>query len=175
MNEKLEKYKIMQEFTLNEGHVLWNFSQSYLIANTIILAFVSQKLSDNFLNKPHLLVFLLSFVGLTVTLLWLSSYWRRSKYYEFRIAQLREVEEESFQDWNFVAGKGKGFSNGESVQIKEKEYSLGPFGKQRTRYIATTFIFIFVGVYFFLLYTTFPLDIKVKPTAKPVKLIELKK
>lgn len=158
--DRLEKYKIFLNVTLNEGHVLWSFSQAFLIANTIVFAFIAQRMTSNeFSREPDIWTFLLSIIGLLIALLWLFSYRRRSSYYEFRAAQLREIEPD---DWGLIKGKGKDFSDGEEVMVDGKRYRLGIGGRLRTRTIITFFILLFVVLYSFLIWHSCPFDIKVK-------------
>lgn len=161
-DDRIEKYKIGLQLALNEGHVLWSFSQAYLVANTIIFAFISQRMSQSNLSiQPDFWTFILSLSGLIITALWLSSYIRRSDYYKFRIAHLNDIEPNG---WNFVKGKGKDFSDGKDVTINGKTYRIGFLGRPRTKHISIIFIFLFILIYTFLLYITFPFEFKFKTT-----------
>jgi len=128
--------------------------------------------SNEFAPESDFWTFLLSVTGLLITLLWLSSYRRRSFYYEFRVAQLREIEPD---EWGLIKGKGKNFSDGEEVMVDGKGYELDILGRLRTRTIITLFILLFVILYSLLIWHSFPFEVKVKanPQANTNKCLQL--
>ncbi len=118
---KEDKYKAALQIAHNEGKILWDSSQIFLLTNTILGTFIGQSASKA-INK-NLAVFLPSLMGFMITFIWLTSHLRRSSYHKFRMAQLRELESE-IGGINLISGDGYIFSQGAGVEIKNKEYRL---------------------------------------------------
>jgi hypothetical protein len=147
--DKIRLYDLALNNAINEGRILWQSSQAFLVANTVIAGFISQTIfNDNheLIFKSNLGIFFLAIIGLLLTILWYGSYERRSNYYKFRVAQARQREPDN---WNLVRGDGKYFSEGDTIEItvdgdKEK-YNLGIFGKIAiTNIVMRIFIVIFL-------------------------------
>lgn len=145
---KINLYKLALSNAMNEGHILWQSSQSFLLANTIITGFISQAVFDNnheLILKYNLGIFFLAIVGLLITLLWYGSYERRSNYYKFRIAQARQREPDN---WNLVRGDGKYFAEGDSIEMtvdgNKEKYNLGIFGSIA---ITSTVMRVFICIF----------------------------
>ncbi len=135
---------------------MWQSSQAFLVANTIIIAFISQSIfkTDGQIEfKPNWGIFTLSIIGVAISFLWLGTYIRRSKYYEFRMSQARQREPDS---WNLVDGDGRDFAEGGYVVIDGKRYDLG-FGKMfKTRIVIIFFILLFILLYVIVSFITLP-------------------
>ena len=145
-SSELEFYKLALGLAKEEANVLWNFSQNYLLANTIIIGFISQGIFEEtkIIFEPNNGIFALSLIGLTISLLWLFSYRRRSNYYKFRIAQARQREPSGL---SLVGGDGEYFSKGDTIEIEGKGYSLGVSRAFRTSWVMTLFISLFILLY----------------------------
>lgn len=150
-NVSIEKYKIVLDLTKNEGIICWQINSVFIVLHVAIVGFLVDKfLSDNnFMNNYFLIIFLISLLGLITAIFWFTQYWRRSKYYEFRMAQTRELEKRVDKKLQLICGKGEEFSSGKEVIIDEKAYRLG-FLIQLFRPRRTNSIFIILFIIFYL-------------------------
>lgn len=146
-DEASDIYSYAFKLTLNEGSVLWNSSNGFLIANTIIVAIIANILPYIGEKNNPLILLGIAIIGFLISLLWFLSYRRRSDYYKFHIAQAKEVEPPS---WKLLADKGERFANGEIVHIGEAHYQLGRLSRIRTNRLMTVFISIFLLAYIIL-------------------------
>lgn len=121
--DKNKLYELAFSYVLNETQVLWQLSQVFLLGNTVLSGFVV-----TILTKPKqdiandITIYFLSGMGIIVSFLWLFSYARTSKYYEFRIAQAKQREPEH---WMLFNGDGENFSEGATIEIDCKKYNFG--------------------------------------------------
>jgi ABC-type branched-subunit amino acid transport system permease subunit len=156
---KIKKYEIAVDRVMNEGSILWQSSQAFLLTNAVILGFISQSLfhNKNLVSfEPNIGIFSLAFIGLLVCILWLTSYVRRSDYYRLLITQALNSEP---KEWNFLK-EGKWFSDGHDALLgEEKRMHLSLLGRLRTRYSALTLIVLFITIYILVLLVTSPWNI----------------
>lgn len=145
-----------QEIIFHETQVLWQSSEIFLLANTILYAFIAQHifgLDNQILLKPNLGLFTIAVLGIIICITWLGSYRRISNYYRFRIAQTRQREPEG---WHLYNGDGKSFSEGNKVEIFGKTYSLG-FGRAfKNHNIVVAIIVLFILIYLTVFVITSP-------------------
>lgn len=155
-SSKLELYKLALQKEMNEGQIMWQSSQGFLIANTIIFGFISQIIfkNDKQINfTPNFGIFSLAFLGFIVCILWLGTYMRRSNYYKFRMAQARQREP---KDWYLVKDEGRFFAEGDTIEIEGEKYNLGIGRIFKTSHIIIVFISLFMLMYFIFLIIAFP-------------------
>ncbi len=120
-NEDLKDLHALSfKYVLNESIVLWQLSQVFLLGNTVLSGFIVAILSPN-ANHNNLGIFLLASMGILVSILWLFSYSRTSKYYEFRIAQAKQREP---KNWMLFNEDGEYFSQGDTLEIEGKRHSF---------------------------------------------------
>lgn len=151
--EELEKlYERTIDLLSMDAQVLWQSSEVFLLANTILFAFITPHIFDlttnQLLTKPNPAIWVLSILGLIVSVFWYFSYRRTSNYFKFHIAQAREREPE---DWHLMNGDGKSFSEGTRIEIFEKKYSVGIgkfFKNHNIAWIIPLFILAYLIVFF---------------------------
>lgn len=122
----LEKLKLSIDMLKFEATVLWQIFTTYLLANTIILGFLTSGL---FANEPTIKSFILlitgSFVGLIITTLWLKTFKINSDWYYFRMKEQAKLDEtifvESIKDdnWFLLNKAAERFATNQS-NIKNK-------------------------------------------------------
>lgn len=148
-------YDYLLRVALADLSSLYQVSQVFILTNTVILGFVLPKIIDNNGNivvKFSSGYFLLSLVGLTVSFLWFLSYRRISKYYNFRLAQLRALEPNG---WNIYAGDGFNIASGKDVTISGYKYQM-KYSLSNNKVIVPTIILLFILIHSFVLFCTFP-------------------
>lgn len=150
--EKL--YELALKNSMHEGVVLWSSSQIFLLANTIITAFITNGLFDEqkkFISDPNPPIFVICLLGIIISFVWLGTYQRRSNYYKFRATQVRQREPEN---WNLMAGDGKNFADGDTIEICGEKLNLGFLGKafrpnKSMPILITLFIIMYIVTIFF--------------------------
>lgn len=151
-NDKIDKYKIALEIAHNEGKILWESSQVFLLSSTILGAFIAQAANNSLIKSWE--IFIPSLIGFAVACIWFVSHQRRSSYYNFRMAQVRELEP---TNWNLIAGKGYVFSQGIEVKLKNVPYNLPAPAKYFTTHTIIQFIIsLFIIGYFLLIILSWP-------------------
>lgn len=140
-NGKLELFKLAHASVTTEAHLLWQSSELFLVANTLLAGFISTNLQRN-----TIIICLLSFVGIVVSMLWLLSYTRMLNYYKFRIAQAKQREPEG---WMLFKEDGEAFSKGESIMINGSRYTFG-IGKFSNQIIVRILVSFFIGLFLLL-------------------------
>lgn len=147
----LENYKLLFDVVLHESKAMWETSQLFLISNTILATILGASLSGSFGkidSSNRIIVWLLSILGLVISILWGFSYNRTSKYYKFRMAQIRKIEPTGF---NIFKGIGKSVSDGNNVEIEGKNYTARVLGLNfRSLFIVNIIIALFI-IFFILI------------------------
>jgi len=150
MNEQLEKYKCFLEQLRYDGGLLWRITGVFLLPNSIFLAFL---LTVSFEKEKigSLGIVVAAIIGCALSFCWLLAYFRSLAFYDFRMAQAKEVE--SPLKWNLLTGKHKKFMKGDTVEIKEYPYVLWLrwHQKLRTRHAVVTIGILFLLTYLFIL------------------------
>ncbi len=138
--EEIRLYEAASSSVLNETLVLWQLSQVFLLGNTFLIGFIGiifEKANDK------IAIISLSIIGLSISILWFFSFVRISKYYEFKIAQAKQREPDG---WMLLREDGENFSEGDSVKINDRKYSVG-LSRLSNLTIVKFLIFIFVIFY----------------------------
>lgn len=145
-SKSIDKYQSAIEQVRYEGQLLWQIFGTFLLAQTVFLAFLLQSaLGREPIVGYHLGNFFAALVGLLLCVPWAASYLRSSYYYIFRMAQARESEPST---WNLIKGDGEKFAAGCEVTIGEKSYRVGWFARVfRTQYSVPLLIVFFVMIY----------------------------
>jgi len=120
-DREIKLHELSFNYVMNESTVLWQLSQVFLLGNTILSGFIVTILTKTNIENNLTIIFL-SIIGIIISLLWLFSYARTSKYYEFRIAQAKQREPKS---WMLFNEDGENFSQGDTIEIDCKKYSFG--------------------------------------------------
>lgn len=155
--EEIEK---LYEQTLNllqmDAQVLWQSSEVFLLANTILFAFIAPHILNSKTNQlqfvPNLGTWVLALMGLIISIFWFFTYRRTSNYFKFHIAQARQREPEG---WDLMNGDGKLFSEGNKIEILGKKYNVG-IGKFFKNHNVALIIPLFIFAYLAILFITCP-------------------
>ena len=143
--EETRLYEAASSNVLNETLVLWQLSQVFLLGNTFLIGFIGiifERTNDKTALIP------LSIIGLLISILWFFSFMRISKYYEFKIAQAKQREPDG---WMLLREDGENFSEGDSVKINDKKYSVG-LGRLSNLAIVKILILIFMIFYLYIIF-----------------------
>jgi len=149
-NKSEDKYQSALEHVRYEGQLLWQIFGAFLLAHTVFLAFLLQSA----LGREQIVgyssgSFFASLVGFLLCIPWIASYLRSSAYYEFRMAQAKEAEPDS---WNLLKRNGEKFAEGEEVTIGEKKYRVRWFSRVlRTKRSVPLLIAFFIIIYLIIL------------------------
>lgn len=159
-------YELSHTFVIHEAQAIWNTSQLFLVANTFLAAIIGTNFTSN--NEVR---FYLSLLGMAISLLWLASCIRTTKYYRFRIAQARQREPKG---WMLLDGDAKNLADGDTIEIGCKKYSLRLpiLGTNLSNlYIVVLLIISFLVFYSVITYMSVSL-IKHSQTSSPVQKLE---
>ncbi|MBI2621546.1 MAG: hypothetical protein HYW63_02760 [Candidatus Levybacteria bacterium] len=140
---QIKQYEIALKIQQNEDSLFWQTSNIFLIANTILGSVIAVVWDKNLGSNTFLLI--LCIIGFIVSLIWLLSYQKRTNYFQFRMAQVRESEPSS---WNLLNGKGKKYSEGAEVLIDRPYRMPRPARFFTTHEIHLLLIILFLVVYF---------------------------
>ena len=141
---QFERYKIAVEQVRYEGKLGWDNFRTFLIVHTIFIGFLAK---DVFERQDTYSVDSLftSIIGILLCIPWFATKIRNDSYYEFRMAQARELEPDA---WSYFKGKGQEFSAGKYVKIQDKSYQIPKLGRVITKPLATEIIiWTFLVVY----------------------------
>lgn len=160
--DQIELYKLAHQAVLSEAHILWQSSNVFLVANTILSAFIGSGLlntGENITLKSNPAMFFLSIIGLVISILWWGSYRRTSNYYKFRMAQATQREP---KDWNLFEGDGKNFADGNTIEINSEKYSLGAGKTFRNHRVVTILAILFIILYLSVFIITSPIGLYIR-------------
>jgi len=146
-------YKIAVELMIDDGRTLWQVSSVFVLANTILGAFLAQNLLNNV--NDHF-IFYASLAGLLANLLWFIAYRRRTESYQFRMAQAKAIEKE-FKSGEILGKIANDFYEGKQVIIDNKCYKLTGLSKIKSHYVVSAFIWLFIIVFGLLAISVNPL------------------
>lgn len=155
-SEEKKVYPHALELVIHESDSLWQISNVFLIGNSVISAIISNNIFDN--RSSAMGIFLISWIGLFITIIWLFSIERARNYHLLRIAQARQREPKS---WMLMNGDVELFAKGKTIEIQDKKYNTG-FGKfsniSLVRVIAIVFFLFYLGMIVY----SWPFDLKSK-------------
>lgn len=157
-NIALKLYELVLQSANNESQIVWNFSNSFAIANSVVVAFVLSKLDPKYIFEKNTILFAVSLLGMFINFLWLSAFCRKWEWYRFRMFQVRQREPEN---WSLNAGDGKNFSDGKSIEDtienKNEERRIPLLGRIfRTDLVIYLLILSFMLIYLFIAIITKP-------------------
>lgn len=159
VKEREKLYELALKNSMHEGAVLWDSSQIFLIANTIITGFITNGLFDEkkkFIYGPNPPIFVICILGLIISFVWLCTYQRRSNYYKFRATQVRQREPEN---WNLMEGDGKNFADGDTIEIDGEKLNLGLGKYLRPNKAISILIGLFIVIYLIVIFIVSPFKI----------------
>ena len=148
------EYESALEMVRYHGMLLWQIFQAFILAITVLSGFIFQKITPKFIGVSNLQLFVGSLVGFLISILWLATFKRNSDYYNFRIAQAKEIESRL----NYrILQDGEDFSEGYKVKIQNKPYKIGILGAILRTSIATPILIsIFIVIYLFFMLVSGP-------------------
>lgn len=125
LNERIEKYKIAVEFIKYYNDNLRRSISDFILAHTILFAFILTK-SFDYPQEPHKMFFFISLFGFFLCVIWYGNCVRFRSHCDLRFAQARAAEPEG---WNLIAGVGKDFSDGKKVEVGARNYQMDFIGR----------------------------------------------
>lgn len=141
------------EFASNQ---LWQIFQIFILAHTILIAFIGATFSRFVLdNSESSKLYLISVLvlGIFMSIMWLGAYLRTRGYYDFRLAQANEKEKSL--KLLLLRERGEDFAEGKCVEIEKKHYQMTFLARLlRMRRTMPFFIVLFLVFYLFLLLNT---------------------
>ena len=141
---KLEKYKIGLDLIKFEGTLLWQIFNSFFIAHTIIIGFIATLYVQS-KNSNYILFLIAGSIGFIIAILWLGTFHRNSKWYYFRMLQVKNIEGE---DWKCNQEYKLSF-----LKEGEKVSKENPFlSNKNAGYVMIT---IFISIYIFIILWSF--------------------
>ncbi|WP_343624466.1 hypothetical protein [Flavobacterium lindanitolerans] len=105
-------YEVALQLAFYEGQISWQMNVLFVGLNIGIGTILQNKL-DDFCHKDPLTISM-SIVGLIINILWLATFLRNNRYYDFRMAQARSLEP---NEYSLVNGNGYDFSQGDEVEL----------------------------------------------------------
>ena len=120
------KYEAISEQAHFDGEHRWNVFASFLLAQTVFTAFLLQSGLTTPLCSSRLGPCFAGLLGLILCLPWYATYRRLNAYYEYRIAQAREIEPSG---WHRYSDDGKRFSEGAEVEVGNIRFKIPLSGR----------------------------------------------
>jgi len=111
-NDNEKKYEIALQLKFYEGQISWQMNVLFVGLNIGIGTIIQSKLEHFSSFDP--LTIIMSIIGLIINIFWLGTFLRNNRYYDFRMAQARHAEPETF---SLVNGDGYDFSKGMQVNF----------------------------------------------------------
>ena len=137
-----DKYRITVEFLKYEGTMLWQIFNSFFIANTIFIGFVSAFFVKNQSQSINYSLLMISgIIGLMVAFFWLITFTGNSRWYYFRMKQAKKAESNVINgndSWCLLTKEGEEFAR------KIKTGSFGLTNKNAGILLISIFIFIYI-------------------------------
>jgi len=154
---KLRHYLTLVEEIRHEGDLLWTQYGSFLLVQTVFLAFLLQSaLSEGIIFQFNFGVMISSLIGLLLCVPWLGTFLRTKKFYKFRLAQAAQAEP---KDWRFIADKGKDYAQGKPVLIGEETFQMKWFERKfKPTNSAIIVIYFFITIYVLLSLMSSPIS-----------------
>lgn len=138
-------YEIAMQQVYNESQVVWQYSGAYILANTVIIGFISQNIDK---NNPNIILFM-GILGFLINIIWLGSSERRWGWYEFRMAQAREMER--MLNYDLVSKRGLDFSKGKKVKVDKKPMRLNFLARMFSTLISTRLLILLFTLFYALI------------------------
>lgn len=152
---KLQLYLTAIEEIRHEGDLLWQQFGSFLLVQSVFLAFLLQStLGENLLIQTNLGSMVSAIIGFLLCIPWYGTFSRTKKFYRFRIAQAKEAEP---PNWRFLSERGKNYSEGKEVKIGEQIFKMKWFERKlKPTNSAKIVIFFFAIIYLSILVVSGP-------------------
>lgn len=131
MNEEekhLQLYLTALEEIRHEGDLLWQQFGSFLLVQSVFLAFLLQStFRESLIIQTNFGSMVSAIIGFMLCIPWYGTFSRTKKFYRFRIAQAKEAEP---PNWHFLAERGKNYSEGKEVIIGEQTFKMKWFERK---------------------------------------------
>jgi hypothetical protein len=115
--KKIRRYESALNLLFYEGQIAWQLNIVFIALNAGLATLTNTSLSNGICHFNGLLLSS-SIIGVLINLLWFGTFQRNNKYYNFRVAQAREIEP---IEWKFLSDRGYKFSKGKKIEINGKE------------------------------------------------------
>jgi hypothetical protein len=144
--KQLRLYQTALEEVRHEGDLLWQQFGSFLLVQTVFLAFLLQSaLREGIILQFDFGIIFSALIGFGLCLPWYGTFRRTKKFYGFRLAQANEAEP---KNWKFLAERGKMYAEGKEVKIGEKSFKMNWFERKlKPTNSAVIVIFFFAAIY----------------------------
>lgn len=123
---QIEKYKAAVELIKYYNDNLRRSISDFILAHTILFAFILTKNFDAQTVRPNGMFFWVSFFGFVLCLFWYGNCARFRSHRDLRFAQARAAEPEG---WNLISGAGKNFSSGKQVVVGGEKIKMSLPGR----------------------------------------------
>ena len=107
-NDPYKEYEFALIQLHKEADVIWNYSQVYILANTVIIGFLAQQAM---ISVERLFV---AVGGFLISFVWLASSERRWGWYNFRMTQAKSYEKK-IEKFELLNGQAELFSEGQKA------------------------------------------------------------
>jgi hypothetical protein len=153
--KRIRRYENTLSLLFYEGEIAWQLNIVFIALNVGLGTLIGTQLKDGTF-RFNILFAIYSLLGLVICILWLGTFKRNNKYYNFRMAQAREAEP---QEWKLVRDRGYKFSHGQKIIIKcqdvdpkDQTHVLSKFEKWASNKFALKMvIYLLIGTYLLLL------------------------
>lgn len=123
LDDSVKKYEAALSLLFYEGQIGWQMNVVFIAINAVIINLLLK--DKNQFDNIYSII--LGAIGLIISIIWLFTFKRNSRYYHFRMAQAREAEPE---EWKLLSERGFDFSKGKSIII-EKGVDLENYSKDK--------------------------------------------
>jgi len=144
------------EILIYEGEMLWSILSVFLVVNTILLGFIGQAIITvhDIYNTGSIPCVFGAFIGVLLFFPFYGTFIRNSAYYNFRMEQAKELEDERFPLLN---AEGERFSKGKKVSVNGKQIKMSsPARIMANKRAAGMMIFMFLIAYGFAIFYCLP-------------------
>lgn len=142
-----ELYKIYFDYVLHESKAVWDTGQLFLVANTFFSAILGVNIPTE-QNTYKIIFWLLSLIGLAISVLWLISFERIKKHYYFRMTKAKKLEKE--EGFIVFSGDAENLAKGGVKKINGEKFDYKLFGLLNLSSFVCLKIIIIVFMIFYL-------------------------
>jgi len=148
--KQLQLYLTAIEEVRHEANLLWQEFGSFLLVQSVFLAFLLQStLGESLIIQTNLGSTMSAIIGFTLCFPWYGTFIRTKKFYKFRIAQAKEAEPPS---WRFLADRGKNFSEGKEVKIGDQTFKMKWFERKLKPTNSAKIVIVFFAIIYIFIF-----------------------
>jgi hypothetical protein len=109
---RIRKYESALNLLFYEGQIAWQLNIVFIALNVGLTTLIGNSVKP--FKQFDLLLIIYGILGVIISIAWLGTFKRNNRYYNFRMAQAREAEPES---WHLLSVRGYRFSKGKKIII----------------------------------------------------------